>query len=69
MKPYGPYAVTRAGQVSVPKDLRARLGLPSLGEIYFILNPADPATLVLVPLDHLADFMVSARQAGTKAAE
>ena len=69
MVPYGPFAVTRSGQVSVPKELRARLGLPPQGQIYFILNPADPATLVLVPHDHLVAYLVSASRSEARGVE
>lgn len=47
--PHGPRTIQKTGNVSIPKDLQAEVGIGPGKQIHWILNPDMLGTLVLVP--------------------
>ncbi len=59
LRPYGPHSLTRAGQVSIPKEVRRRVGLDIGSEVYFAEDPRVPGLLVVIPLNRLRTWLAS----------
>ncbi|MEX2269358.1 MAG: AbrB/MazE/SpoVT family DNA-binding domain-containing protein [Acidimicrobiia bacterium] len=51
---YGPNPIAANGTITIPKELLREIGMESGDKAQWVLNPAIPGTLVLVPNKNLA---------------
>lgn len=56
-RPHGPHTLTKAGQVSIPKQVRQLVGLDVGSQVYFAEDPRLPGLLVVIPLPQLANWI------------
>jgi hypothetical protein len=55
---YGPRPVQKTGNVSIPRELLAAIGVePGVDRVHLALNPSLPGSLVLIPASQVARTM------------